>query len=119
MRPCHVDVASPVYHRNSNVTEVVMDATRIESSIRRLVVCGNVHFSNVSSATTHTATVLPASVVSREDTREWTVELWTHQLGRAEAEAEQAAVTSPKWPLLGARLVSTLSSDLPRVRAYS
>ena len=67
MRSCHV--ASPVYGRNSN-TEMVMDATRIESSIPRLVDRGTVHLANVSSAIVHIATALPASVASREGTLE-------------------------------------------------
>ena len=71
MRPYHV--ASPVYRRNSN-TEAVVDATRIKSSICRLVDHDTVHFADVSSAIAHIATALPASVASREDTKRWTVE---------------------------------------------
>ena len=74
-----------------------MDVTRIESSICRLVVRGTVHFSNVSSAAMHTATALPASVASREDTREWTVEreVRQYEVGRKKDEVGGEGWQSP------------------------
>ena len=75
-----------------------MDAMRIESSICRLVNHDTVHFADVSSATTHTATALPASVASREDTRKmkWEGKAGSHprdiEKGRAEPKAECAGV---------------------------
>ena len=51
-----------------------MDATRIESSICRLVDRGTVHLANMTSAIAHIVTALPASVASGEGTLEGTME---------------------------------------------